>query len=249
MRIAVLADIHSNLDALRAVLGTLDECDFDQLVVLGDIVGYNARPNECVQLVRERADTVVVGNHDVDAFAGAPVIGTHSEARMAQHWTRAQLSTEAASYLVELPRIAIEPGEFVAVHGCYLNDRHYTGYVTSTMLRANLVAIANNDQWPQLAFCGHTHSPMLGWATDEEPLENDLEQQVTWPQDAPAVLVNPGSVGQPRDGDPRAAFALVDTDARSVDVRRVEYDLQAAHQAVLDAGLPAQLAQRLMEGR
>lgn len=248
MRLAVLADIHSNLDALTAVMEALDTMAVDRLVCLGDLVGYNAHPSACIALARARIDHVVQGNHDREAAGHEATIGTSSVARAAQNWTRSQLSDDEMQWLRALPNSHSEPGVYIAVHGCYLNTEHVNGYITETMLAANLVALSDNPAWPQVAFCGHTHVPRLAWQRHGAPHNADPREQFTWPADAEAVLINPGSVGQPRDGDPRAAFATVDLEARRLDVHRVAYDIDAAQRAIRAACLPESLALRLAEG-
>jgi predicted phosphodiesterase len=249
MRIAVLADIHGNLQALDAVLVAIGRERVDLVLCLGDLVGYNANPSECIQRVRESADVVIAGNHDWDTVRDVPTRGTSPEARLAQEWTRARLSREEQEYLSALPNHVVQPGTFVAAHGCYLNDTFVSGYVTSTMLPRNLEVLAANPAWPVLAFCGHTHAPLCGWLERAHLGESRLSEPVRWPASAQAVLVNPGSVGQPRDGDPRAAFAIVDSERRQAEARRVAYDVGDAARAVVDAGLPSGFAQRLHEGR
>lgn len=249
MRVAILADVHANLAALEAVLEAIERERPDRVLCLGDVVGYNAEPEACIRLVRERCDAVVVGNHD-RAAAGDPAgMGTNSAARQALAWTGARLDDDTRRWLLALPNHRVDESGVVMAHGCYLNDAYYTGYATSTMLEANLRAVADRAGWPRLASCGHTHTPMCGWLDDEGVHEPDVSSPVRWPEEAAAVLVNPGAVGQPRDGDPRAAFALVDTDARRFRVERVAYDVERTAAANARAGLPASLSDRLKEGR
>jgi len=249
-RIAVIADVHANATALASVLDSIRGVGAQGLVCLGDVVGYNAEPEECVRLLRAHADLTVVGNHDLGALGMDSIQGTSTPARAVQAWTHQRLDESSRDWLAALPARAIVGGEIVAVHGCYMNDLHYTGYVTSTMLPSNLEAIASRPEWPVVALCGHTHAPMCGWlrgdVCDEPPLD---DKGVSWPADADAVLLNPGSVGQPRDGDPRAAWLLLDLAARRAQLFRVPYDVESAAGAIADAGLPLEHASRLREGR
>src|SRR5262249_1647267 len=135
-----------------------------------------------------------------------------------------------------------------AAHGAYLSDVFVSGYVTSTMLEDNLRAIAARPGWPRLALCGHTHVPMIAWWDGGAVVEHDGGAPGRWPVSARGVLVSPGAVGQPRDGDPRAAFAVIDVEARAVEVRRVAYDIARTCAAMRAAGLPDELAARLREG-
>lgn len=249
MNVAVLADIHSNEAALRAVLEAADRLGAERLVVLGDLVGYGARPKEVLACLRARADVVVLGNHD-HGVAREMVAGARPSAQRAVEWTRAALDADELAFLRELPRIVADPSGLLCAHGCYLNPDHYYGYVTSTMLGANLEAIAGRPEGPRVALCGHTHVAMLAWLDDEGVTEMSVvEGQVGWPADARAVLMNPGAVGQPRDGDPRAAFALVNPEVRTVEFHRVAYDVEAAAREILTAGLSDDNANRLREGR
>jgi diadenosine tetraphosphatase ApaH/serine/threonine PP2A family protein phosphatase len=251
VRIALIADVHANLAALEAVLEAIARARVDRLVCLGDLVGYNAEPSACTTLVRANADVAVAGNHDRSVAAYVVEPGTSSHARMAQAWTRAHLAPATLAYLSSLPSHVIdERAGYIAAHGSFLSDSFVNGYVSSTMLEANLRAIAARERWPALAFCGHTHVAMLGeLASDDEVRESALRTRASWQRDARAVLVNPGSVGQPRDGDPRASFALVDTEERTAEIHRVAYDVERAATAILRAGLPSELAARLREGR
>ena len=248
MRIAVIADVHANLSALDAVLATIEDEAPDLVVCLGDLVGYNAEPREVTEAVRARCDIVVAGNHDASVAKEIEALGTNGPARRAQEWTRSNLDQGALGYLAALPAIAIED-DFVAVHGCYLNPRHITGYVTSTMVGTNLEAVAGNPGWPTVALCGHTHIPLAGWLARGEVVEPPPGVDIAWPDSADAVILNPGSVGQPRDRDPRASFMVVDLARRHAGWRRVEYDIDATCRTIAEAGLPAILAERLREGR
>jgi len=249
MRLAVVADIHANRYALEAVLTAIHAAGADLLVCLGDLVGYNAEPRECLQRIREVSGVVIAGNHDHCTVSQEPDWGTNTAARQAQAWTRAELDADDLAYLGGLRTHTIDSRGFVAAHGCYLNGTYLTGYVTSTMLGANLEAVASKESWPRIAFCGHTHAPLCGWLEGDRVSEDRLAAPLTWPSGARAVLINPGSVGQPRDGDSRAAFAIVELETRRVEVRRVSYDVEGAVRAILNAGLPASLADRLRDGR
>lgn len=248
MLLAVIADLHANLAALEAVLGEIKTIKPDILLCLGDIVGYNAEPTTTIDLLKDNTTYVVMGNHDFDTVTQTPRPGTNREAQLVLQWTKENLSTEHVSYLSNLPNKFIYPNEFIGVHGCYLNDTHINGYVTGSMLEYNLKTIVKSD-WPTLAFCGHTHVPLAGWLEYETCIENQIKETVIWPKHAKAILINPGSVGQPRDEDCRASFALVDTVKRKITVKRVSYDIERTIAAIKKANLPTKLADRLREGR
>jgi diadenosine tetraphosphatase ApaH/serine/threonine PP2A family protein phosphatase len=247
--VAVFADPHANGPAIRALARALREDAADRVVCLGDIVGYNADPVEVVDWVHETCTDVVMGNHDHDAIKAPVVPGTNAAARIAQEWTKSVLRADQVEYLAALPNVCLVSGALVAVHGCYMNDVHYSGYVTGTMLGPNLERVAKSTRFPKVAFCGHTHQPMCGWLYRGEVFEVKAQGTVRIPSAADAALVNPGAIGQPRDGDPRAAYVLFDSVSREVTFRRVAYDVEAAQRSVLAAGLPGDLAERLAEGR
>lgn len=221
----------------------------DRVICLGDIVGYNAYPSECIALVESHCDRIVMGNHDRESAGREPTVGTSSVARSAQEWTQARLNADEIGWLNGLPNKDLDREWYIAVHGCYLNPEHINGYVTQTMLAANLKAIVADSGWPGVAFCGHTHVPMLAWMQAGEVFDTVPSGDHRWPQEAQAVLINPGSVGQPRDFDPRAAFAVVDLASRSMVQHRIEYDVDKAAEAVSAAGLPESLGSRLRTGR
>jgi predicted phosphodiesterase len=248
MRIAVLSDIHSNIWALKAAARRIDELSVDRLLCLGDIVGYNAAPQECLDWIREHDVEAVKGNHDVDVAADEPVLGTSSAARAVQRWTKDKLRQESQEYLASLPAL-IDDSPILAVHGCYLNDDHYYGYVTPTMLRTNIEAVVERGAAPNtIALCGHTHQPLVGWLDRGEVVNPKPLDQVRWPRTADVVLINPGAIGQPRDRDPRACFAVIDTEQCEVRYERVEYPIEEAVARSKEFGLPDGFAERLRAG-
>lgn len=248
MKMAVLSDIHANYAALEAVFEQVDKQGVDCVVCLGDLVGYNAEPQESMALIQRRAHVVVAGNHDRDVLRESS-LGTQSAARFAQRWTASVLNQAERDYLRALPSHHLSLHGYVAAHGAYLSEVYVSGYVTSTMLEENLQAIHRRASFPGLAFCGHTHVPMLGAWDGIVTEEYALREPVVWSPDAKVVLINPGAVGQPRDGDPRASFALVDTEARSCALQRVAYDLDRTLRVMERERFPEELMARLKEGR
>ncbi len=239
MRIAVLSDIHANLPALDAVLAALGEVD--AVWHLGDIVGYGPHPDEVVERLRDVGAVGVRGNHDEAALGTLDVAYFNPAARWAVEWTGQRIAPATRAWLEALPE-RLEIDDVTLVHG---SPRDPTWeYVTTTpVARANLGAFTT-------PYClhGHTHVP-VAWRDDDGHVElvrpSDGSELAL---DARRVLLNPGSVGQPRDGDPRASALLVDTDARSVTWRRVDYAIRAVQADIRAAGLPTWLADRLATG-
>jgi diadenosine tetraphosphatase ApaH/serine/threonine PP2A family protein phosphatase len=249
MRVAAIADVHSNGAALRAVLQHIDRLGADAIVCLGDVVGYNADPVEAMELVLQRCTHVVAGNHDLAVAISKESPGTNAVARTVQEWTREQLDAAGLALLQELPHVVDAGDTYTARHGSYLGHDPTSGYVTSTMIDENLAVIAASPA-TKTAFCGHTHVPMIAWLADGACAEPRVgPDEIRWPKDAEAVLINPGAVGQPRDRDAAAAYALVDFERRSAVWHRVPYDIERTASAIARAGLPSILIERLKEGR
>lgn len=240
MQVVVLSDIHANLEALQAVLAHADS--WDELWFLGDIVGYGPDPLACIELIR-RAEPAhwLAGNHDLAALGELDISQFNPEARRAAEWTAAHLDEAARAVLTRLEPSA-ERGEFdvALVHG---SPRHPVWeYILNAVTAAeNFPHVA-----PSLCLFGHTHVPVAY----EEGVDGALRLALN--VGSPLVLesdgrylVNPGSVGQPRDGDPRASYARLDTVARTVSLHRVPYAIQETQAKILAAGLPERLAARL----
>ncbi len=241
--IAVLADIHANRPALTAVLAEARRRGAARLVVLGDVVGYYAEPDACVELLAAWSVEGVIGNHDLGALG---VVDRHAGrvAASIQAWTAAHLAPASCAFLRALPRRLALPWA-TAVHGTFTHPDGVVGYVTPATADANLAAVVAGGR--RLGLCGHSHVPALHVAGDRHhhPL---VAGAVPLPAEAAAIF-NPGSVGQPRDGDPRAAFALFDPEAGTMQLVRVPYDIGATARALAAAGLEASLARRLEEAR
>ncbi len=247
MRIGVFSDVHANLAACESVLDFIDSLSVDDALCLGDLVGYNAEPRPVLELIRRHRAHVVAGNHD-RAVAGVSVPGmTSASVTFTHRWTKETLTSDELGYLSSLDNIVVRD-EFCAVHGCYLNPEHYYGYVTGSMIETNLAAVAQNGAWPQVALCGHTHRPNVAWLDDGKVEERPLSGLVEWPASASSVIINPGSVGQPRDRDTRSSVALVDTLARTVQLHRIPYDVRRTQASLEKAGFPMELGERLAKG-
>jgi diadenosine tetraphosphatase ApaH/serine/threonine PP2A family protein phosphatase len=241
MRVAVLSDIHANLPALDAVLAALGEVD--AVWQLGDVVGYGPHPDEVVARLREAGATGVRGNHDVAALGFLDVEWFNSAARRAVEWTARRISPETRAWLAGLPERA-ELGEMTLVHGSP-RDPTWEYIMTTPDAGASLAAFAT-----PCCLHGHTHVPAAWRADDDGHVEllrpSDGSELAL---DARRVLLNPGSVGQPRDGDPRASFLVMDTEARRATWHRVAYPIATTQADIGAAGLPRWLADRLADGR
>jgi len=248
MRIAFLADIHSNLQALEAVIKKLKTLgEFDAVFVAGDIVGYGANPKECIQIIKNLSSYVCMGNHD-SAVAGIISPETfNSDAKIAVEWTRNQLSTSELEWLSSLPLIVnYKEINWTIVHGSLINPESYI-YLASYEDAEECFA----KQETRFCLVGHTHTPLVFAKLKEEkglsgaylePGKLKLNSQIG------KIILNSGSVGQPRDGDPRASFAIYDSDKDEIEIFRVSYDIKEATNRILDASLPESLALRLYQG-
>jgi predicted phosphodiesterase len=241
MRFAIFGDIHANLHALRTVLADAEEQKCTHHVCMGDVVGYNAFPADCLAIVRQLDCPVVKGNHDEQASMVGIQEGFNALAEEAMNWTRAQLSESDKEWLRAL-RLQRQVRDFTIVHAT-LDTPHKWGYVFNQLD----AAASFSYQHTSVCFIGHTHAPKA-YVRDGSVRTISLEQDL---QIAPGkkYLINVGSVGQPRDGDWRAAYCIYDTAAGTITLRRLQYDLAGAQKAVLGAGLPTKLAERLAVGR
>jgi len=243
MRLGIISDIHGNLPALEATLAALDAARVDRLLCLGDIVGYGPWPNECCEVVRERKIVTIQGNHDLAAVqVGAELWFTFPAARCII-WTRERLSEENSKLLQRLPQVRQHEGVTLA-HGAIDDPERYVYSWVDAEPSFRLMAT-------KVGFIGHTH--YQGWfAYDDErklgqdditPSGSDLSSD-----DGRRYIVNPGGVGQPRDGNPAAAYAIYDSQRELVQLKRVPYDPEPVVSRMLAEGLPESMAVRLREG-
>lgn len=240
MKYAILGDIHSNLEALTAVLADAKEQDVTNFCCVGDVVGYNANPVECLEKIKEISPITVRGNHDHYCSHADDLDNFHPLAADVVDWTRHQLSAEQTEYLRSLRMVA--PVEtFTIVHST-LDTPEMWGYVFD-----KLEAEANFAyQTTTLCFYGHTHVPLAFEKADG--IRSGLYSKVRVSL-GKKYFINVGSVGQPRDGDPRAAYVTYDMRENLIELRRVPYDFTITQQKILDAGLPGRVAARLAVGR
>jgi diadenosine tetraphosphatase ApaH/serine/threonine PP2A family protein phosphatase len=236
VRVAVLSDIHGNLVALDAVLATVGSVD--AVWHLGDVVGYGPDPDGVVERLAGLGAVGVAGNHDLAAVGGDQIAWFNPDARAAMEWTRGRISASTRRWLTDLPA-RHRVGEYSLVHGSERDP--VWEYVTSVpVARANLAVLAT-----RFGLHGHTHLPMA-WAERDGRVEAiSPGPGSTFQLTADRALLNPGSVGQPRDGDPTAGYLLLDDETGLCTWQRVAYDIPAVQAAMLDAGLPRRLADRL----
>ena len=240
MRIGVLSDIHGNLEALEAVLAEVDRLGVDLLYSLGDIVGYGPSPAACIEIVRRRAAVSLMGNHDA-AVAGLTSLDDFNEfARSAVDWTAAQLDAGEIEYLGSLPYTHRAP-ELLLVHASPIEPErwHYIHGVAD--IEEHFAAFDEH-----LCFVGHSHRPGVFALGGGRGVERRGEGEVLRP--GLRYLVNAGSVGQPRDRDPRASYVIYDTASPCVEVRRVSYPVEKTQERMRAVGIPAFLIDRLGAG-
>ena len=241
MRVAVVSDIHSNLHALEAVLAAIDAEAPDELWCLGDLVGYGPRPNECCATIEKRADVCLAGNHDLAVRGTIDLEEFGGEAAVAARWTREQLAPEAQALLDRLEPAGSAHG--VALYHGSARDPVWEYVLSDEGALATLELVD-----APLVLVGHSHVALQVVQSEEELTGGVARGGSELELVGVRALLNPGSVGQPRDGDPRAAFLLLDLDAQRASFRRVEYDVKRTQREMREAGLPEMLAGRLELG-
>ncbi len=240
MKYAIFGDIHANLEAFETVLLDAADNDCTDFVCIGDIVGYNANPHECLTMVREMGCPVVKGNHDEEASLDTPLEGLNPLAKHALEWTRNNLSKEDREYLMNM-KLVRQVRDFTIVHAT-LDTPGNWGYVTN-----KFDAMASfSYQFTQACFYGHTHTPRIYVKSDTVEAEEGTEIHF---EPGKKYFINVGSTGQPRDGDWRSSYAIYDIENQTVQIRRLEYDIETTQRKIIDAGLPEMLANRLAVGK
>jgi predicted phosphodiesterase len=247
VRYLILSDIHANLDALEAVLAACPASAWDRIAVLGDLVGYGAEPNAVVDRIRALDPIAVIrGNHDKAACGLEDASNFNHVARTAATWTLETLTEENRAYLRDLPSGPMALDEHTEIcHGAPHDEDHYI-FDPDDALRALEVGTR------PLCLFGHTHLPVVFRRAGElfDGFVPDGDEEMRLPLgNGVRYLVNPGSVGQPRDGDPRAAYAIYDSSELALTLYRVGYPVENAQRRILNAGLPPSLANRLAIGR
>lgn len=237
MRLAIVSDVHANLEALRATLESVSADGVDRLLCLGDIVGYHADPEECVALLRRFDPICVAGNHDRAVAGCITTEGFSADAARGVAWTRERLSAGALRFLAEMPLQAGVEGAVVAVHGALLPEGgcETTRLDTCERRRRAFEALAAHPSGARVCAFGHTHR--LGvYELRDGVVRSRAGDEVALRDDA-LYLINPGSVGQPRTDERRATYVVLDTARRTAAVKRVEYDISPALEKARKAGL------------
>ena len=240
MKYAIIADIHGNLDAFQVVLEDIRAQNANQIVCLGDVVGYNAQPKECLKIVREMNIPCVKGNHDEYCSSNDHLEGFNPHAAEAVHWTRNQLDDDDKKWLRDL-KYSRMTANFTMVHAT-LDAPERWQYVFDKLA----AAASFPYQQTQMCFFGHTHVP-VAFMRDTVVRGGTYSKFKVDP--AKKYFINVGAVGQPRDNTPNAAYVIYDMDAQTIELRRLDYDIAAAQKKIRDAGLPERLAERLAFGR
>ena len=245
MRVVVLGDIHSNLVALDAVLAHAEQGGpIDQLWVLGDLVGYGPRPNECIARLKEYEHLAVAGNHDKAAIGQITTADFNPYAAAAASWTAETISPDSSTYLTRLPEVT-KDDVFTMVHGT-LRDPIWEYLYTEEIAAEHL-----KRQSTTYSFVGHTHVPMVVHESRGRPPLSmaHLGHGDTIALDEERLVINPGSAGQPRDGDPRVCYGILDLGAATFSQFRIDYDIVETQKQMKAEGLPQYLIERLSRGR
>ena len=240
MKYAIIADIHGNLDAFQVVLEDIRAQNATHIVCLGDVVGYNAQPKECLKIVRDMNIPCVKGNHDDLCSTNNELEGFNPHAADAVHWTRAQLDEEEKAWLRDLKYTRMA-ANFTMVHAT-LDAPDKWQYVFDKLAAAASFPYQNT----QMYFFGHTHVPV---AFMRDTVVRGGTYSKFKVDSSKKYFINVGAVGQPRDNNPKSAYVIYDMDAQTIELRRLDYDIESAQRKIREAGLPERLAERLAYGR
>ena len=240
MKYAVIADIHANLEAFEMVLADTKEQKCTHYCCVGDVVGYNANPRECLEIVRAMGMPCVKGNHDEYCSSEEDLEGFNPHAAEAVNWTRKQLTQEERHWLRDLKYVRLV-ASFSMVHAT-LDGPQRWGYVFDKLMAAASFTYQNTS----VCFFGHTHVP-VAFIRDSVVRGGTYSKFKVEP--GKKYFVNVGSVGQPRDGNPKSAYVIYDMEEGTIELRRLDYDIAKAQKKIMEAGLPQRLADRLAVGK
>jgi diadenosine tetraphosphatase ApaH/serine/threonine PP2A family protein phosphatase len=237
MKIAIISDIHSNLEALRTTFDYIGENNIEEVYCLGDIVGYGPNPNECVDLIRERCNVFLMGNHDYAAVSMADIEYFNDYAKASVFWTRELLSKDNLDFLKNMP-FQYEDEEFLLVHSSPSNPSHWHYILSHEVARMEMQYFKQ-----PICFIGHSHVQVV-YSKDkvfrQSPIKLETKSQ--------KYIINVGSVGQPRDGDEKLCFGVYDTEQNKFEHVRLNYSINTTYEKIIKSGLPVFLAERLLKG-
>lgn len=242
MRIAIISDIHSNIEALTEVFKVIDQQNVDRIVSLGDVVGYGASPNPCCDLVREHAEVTLLGNHDAAVAGRMDYSFYYDAARHALDWSANMITEENLGWLRSLP-FTYRIGDIGFCHGSPIDPKAYE-YIFALEQARDVMPFS--AELPEVTFIGHSHLCKAFAMGNGEV--NDVVAQKFGVRRGYKYIISVGSVGQPRDYDNRACFVIHDTEARTVEYMRVEYDIESSARRIFDADLALNFGKRLFLG-
>jgi diadenosine tetraphosphatase ApaH/serine/threonine PP2A family protein phosphatase len=235
MAIAIISDIHGNLEALSTALDYISGQGIKEIYCLGDVVGYGPNPNECVDIVRQKCKVTLMGNHDYAAIGLARIEYFNQYAKMATYWTMDRLTKENQEFLKQLPFI-YQTESMIMVHASPSKPSHWYYILSQNDARVEMQSFKQN-----VCFVGHSHVPVVYSQTETFKGDVKIEPNEKY-------IVNVGSVGQPRDGDPRSCFVIFDPETGKVNYVRLKYEVERTYQKIIKSGLPTFLAERLLKG-
>lgn len=242
MRYGIFSDVHANLEALEAVAKSLKAEQIDRYFCIGDLVGYGANPNECVDKVRSLAALSVAGNHDWASVNLFSMKYFNPEAADAILWTRQRLNPESTNFLEALKLIFLNE-DFTLAHGTLDNPQEFN-YLLDGFSAWETFQLLKT----KVCFIGHTHIPLVFIKDKSDEVYIEKDDIINLAEDK-TYIINAGSVGQPRDGNPQASYCIFDTQDKEVRIKRVSYDFKKARKKIIDAGLPKFLGDRLLSGK
>jgi diadenosine tetraphosphatase ApaH/serine/threonine PP2A family protein phosphatase len=244
VQVAAITDIHSNLPALEAVLEAIDATGVEEIWCLGDVVGYGAQPDACADLIRERCDLCLVGNHDIAVLGGLDIASFSEAAAVAVSWTRENVAPRTLDFLRDLEPAAQREG--IGLYHASPRDPVWEYVLSIEQAQACMEAQAE-----RIGLIGHSHVALFFSGSgdgSDDTLGSQAVDGASLDLASGSWLINPGSVGQPRDGDPRAAWLELDTERTTAHFHRVAYSIDSAAETIAAAGLPQRLANRLYIG-
>ena len=243
MRIALISDVHANLEALSAVLADIDSSAVDQINFLGDAVGYGANPNEAVELIEKRCRVKLIGNHDYSALGRLAIEDFNPFAQVAINYT-ASILTEKSLRTLATFELQAEENDVLYVHSTPAKPEAWNYCITAADATRQFKLFTQD-----LCFLGHSHKPCIFYQKQSGSVKAVQVEGTLDLRDDCRHIINVGSVGQPRDGDPRSCYVIFDNEARSVEFRRVDYDVSSAQEKMSAAELPTFLVERLASGK